>query len=123
MTTSTLIQSNDRLHKLRRMRNIASIMDAQFNVMGFKIGLDSVIGLIPWLGDVIAAIIAAYIIFEAYTIGIPKEIIAKMMGNVVLDMVIGGIPIIGDVFDILFKANLRNMRMVEAYVENEKWDV
>lgn len=56
---------------------------------------------------------AAYIIFEAWRLGVPKQIIGKMLGNLVIDWVIGSIPIIGDIFDIGFKANLRNIRLIE----------
>ncbi|NVJ96600.1 MAG: DUF4112 domain-containing protein [Alphaproteobacteria bacterium] len=101
--------------RVKRLRRLATLLDAQFGIPGTKIrfGLDSIIGLIPGAGDTITATMAAYIIFEAWRLGVPKQIIGKMLGNLVIDWVIGSIPIIGDIFDIGFKANLRNIRLIE----------
>lgn len=103
------------LKRVKRVRRLATLLDSQFGIPGTKIrfGLDSILGLVPGAGDTVTATMAAYIIFEAWRIGIPKQIIGRMLGNLVIDWVIGSIPIIGDIFDIGFKANLRNIRLIE----------
>ena len=101
--------------RVRRVRRLAVLLDSQFRLPGTNIrfGLDSLLGLIPGVGDTITAVFAGYIIVEAFRLGVPRNIIVKMVGNIVLDWLIGSIPLIGDLFDIGFKANIRNIRLIE----------
>lgn len=103
--------------RLARIQRIASLMDAEFRVAGVRFGLDSLIGLMPAFGDAIGGLISLYIIWEARKIGVPREVINKMIARVLLDVFIGGIPVLGDVFDIVYKANQRNVATVEQYVQ------
>lgn len=103
------------LARVKRLRKLAFLLDSQFRIPGTKIrfGLDSILGLLPGAGDTVTAMMAAYIVFEAWRIGIPKQIIGRMLGNLLIDWVIGSIPVIGDIFDVGFKANERNIRLIE----------
>lgn len=103
------------LARVKRLRKLAFLLDSQFRIPGTKIrfGLDSILGLLPGAGDTVTAMMAAYIVFEAWRIGIPKQIIGRMLGNLLIDWVIGSVPVIGDIFDVGFKANERNIRLIE----------
>ncbi|NVJ71614.1 MAG: DUF4112 domain-containing protein [Alphaproteobacteria bacterium] len=104
--------------RAKRIHRLARLLDNQFRIPGtdIRFGLDGILGLIPGAGDTVSAAMAAYIIFEAFRLGVSRRIIAKMVGNVTLDWVIGAIPIIGDIFDIGFKANTRNIRLIEEEI-------
>ena len=82
---------------------------------GYRIGWDGIIGLIPGLGDVVGLAVSAWIVFGAARLGASKAILARMAGNVALETLLGSIPVLGDVFDFVFKANARNMRLLERH--------
>lgn len=99
---------------------ITKLMDQQFRVPGtnLRFGLDGIVGLIPGAGDIITFAISCYLLTLAARNGAGGYIMARMVLNVVIDAVIGSIPFIGDLFDFAFKANSRNMRLMqEHYVE------
>lgn len=104
--------------RAKRIHRLARLLDSQFRIPGtdIRFGLDGILGLIPGAGDTVSAAMAAYIIFEAFRLGVSRRIIAKMVGNVTLDWVIGAIPVVGDIFDIGFKANSRNIRLIEEEI-------
>jgi hypothetical protein len=97
-------------------------MDSAFFIPGLnrRIGLDAVIGLVPGVGDAISAALASYIIWEARQLGLPRWKIARMIGNVAVDTAIGAIPLAGDVFDVFFKANERNLRIIHDHLGTPK---
>jgi hypothetical protein len=101
-----------------RLRTLSRLLDNQFRIPGtnFRFGLDAIVGLVPGLGDVAGAVASSAIIFEAARLGAPKTVLARMMANVGIEMLVGAIPALGDLFDVIFKANIRNMRLVEGYV-------
>lgn len=101
--------------RARRVYRLARLLDSQFRIpgTGIRFGVDSILGLIPGAGDTVTAAMAAYIIFEAWRMGVPKVTIGRMLGNLVIDWVIGSIPLIGDLFDVGFKANIRNVQLLE----------
>jgi len=83
---------------------------------GFRFGLAGIIGLIPGIGDVIDALISLYIVFRAIQLGIPRVAIARMLVNVGIEAVAGSVPLIGDLFDVAFKANRRNYRLLKSHL-------
>jgi len=101
-----------------RITLVAKLLDSAFFIPGLnrRVGLDSIIGLVPGVGDAISAALASYIIWEARQLGLPRWKIARMIGNVAMDTAIGAIPIAGDVFDVYFKANERNLRIVQEHL-------
>jgi predicted aconitase with swiveling domain len=103
---------------LNRLRKLSYWMDQSFTipVINKKIGFDGIIGLVPGVGDALGSFVTAYIIGEAVRLGVPKRILALMAGNLVLDAVVGAIPIVGDIFDVAFKANLRNLQLLENHL-------
>ncbi len=87
---------------------------------GYKIGLDGFIGLIPGIGDFIGGLLSSVIIYKAHQIGVPRMVLGRMIINMMIDTVLGAIPIAGDVFDFVWKANKRNVALLEDYQQQPK---
>lgn len=106
--------------RLDRIRRLSRLMDTAVRVPGTRIrfGLDSVIGLVPGFGDAATAGISAWIVREAYASGVPRRVLAKMLGNIAVDFVGGAIPLAGDLFDVYWKANQRNVELLEELLRN-----
>jgi len=105
---------------IRHLDSLAKLMDSQFQVPGTKIrfGLDALIGLIPGFGDLAGFLVSGYMIAVLSQNGASGFVIARISLNIIIDALIGTIPIIGDLFDVAFKANERNMRLIhEHYIE------
>ena len=98
---------------------LANLLDARWKVPGTSIrfGLDALFGLVPVLGDVATAIASIYIVMRATRHGAANSLIARMVGNIALDTVVGSIPILGSIFDVYFKANQRNLRLLRRNIE------
>ena len=104
----------DHLMRLRRIRGLARLMDTALRITGtgVSLGADSVLGLIPGIGDCGAAAVSLFIVNEARRLGVPKETLFRMLVNVGFDTVAGSVPVLGDVFDVYFKSNRRNLQLV-----------
>jgi hypothetical protein len=104
---------------LERVRRLARLLDESIPIPGtsFRIGLDPLLGLIPGLGDVATAVAAAWVVVVAARLGAPPSVLVRLLANVALDAAGGSIPIVGDLFDAGFKANVRNVRVLEAWLE------
>lgn len=101
---------------LRSARRTAWWLDDAIRLPGgYRIGFDGLLGLVPGVGDAAGGLIGSYIILQAHRRGVPSVVIARMVGNLVLEMMIGVIPILGDLFDFAFKANRRNVALMERY--------
>jgi hypothetical protein len=102
-----------------RISMLARLLDSAIPIPGTNrtIGIDPLLGLIPVVGDAIAAALASYIIWEARQLGIPRWKIARMIGNTAVDTAIGAVPLLGDLFDVAFKSNRRNLRIVIEHLE------
>jgi hypothetical protein len=87
---------------------------------GFRFGLAGIIGLIPGIGDIIDALVSLYIVGRAIQLGIPRVALARMMVNVGIEAVVGAIPFAGNVFDVVFKANRRNYRLLQSHVSQPR---
>jgi hypothetical protein len=81
------------------------------------VGLDSLVGLIPVVGDLATAAMGAWIVWEARNLGMPKWQLARMAANVGFDTLVGAIPLAGDVFDFLFKSNTKNLRIIRRHLD------
>ena len=103
---------------LARIALLAKLMDSAFVIPGLnrRVGFDAVLGLVPGVGDAISAALASYIIWEARQLGLPRWKIARMIGNVAVDTALGSIPLAGDVFDVFFRANERNLRIIHDHL-------
>ncbi len=106
--------------RLARLRRVAWLMDGAFRLPGgrFRFGLNSIIGLPPGVGDAALAAISLYIVYEAWQLGVPRVAIARMLGNIAIETAAGSVPIAGDLFDVAFKANLRNMDIIDRHVRD-----
>ncbi|MCQ4633971.1 DUF4112 domain-containing protein [Shinella sp. CPCC 100929] len=104
----------EHLARLRRIRGLARLMDTALRVPGTRIslGADSMLGLIPGIGDFAAAAVSLVIVNEARRLGVPNDRLVKMLVNVGFDTVAGSVPVLGDVFDVYFKSNRRNLQLV-----------
>lgn len=103
----------------RRLERLAWLLDSSIPIPGinFRIGLEGIVGLIPGVGDALGAVISTYILAEAARLGAPRSILLKMAFNVAADAVLGAVPFLGDLFDLTWKANLRNVRLLQSYLE------
>jgi len=103
-----------------RLRRLAWLLDSSIPIPGtrFSIGLEALIGLFPVAGDLIGVALSTCILREAAALGVPRSILARMAFNVALEGLVGMIPFAGDVFDAAFKANQRNVRLLDAYLEH-----
>jgi hypothetical protein len=106
---------------LARLEALAKLMDGAFVIPGttIRFGLDGIIGLIPVAGDMIAGLVSTYLIWEAKRLGAPRWLIARMLANAFLDTAIGSVPVVGDAFDVLFRANMKNMALLHRYLEKK----
>lgn len=114
----TRIRDRDQVDAVARVTMVARLLDSAFLIPGInrRVGLDSVIGLVPGIGDAVSAVLASYIIWEARGLGLPRRKIARMIGNVAVDTAIGAIPLAGDFFDVYFKSNERNLRIIHEHL-------
>jgi len=101
------------------VETLAQVMDSQFIIPGtsIRLGLDTMIGLIPGIGDAIGLGVSSYIVMRGVQIGVPKHKQSKMVFNIILDALIGTVPIIGDLFDMGWKANNRNAQIIRDHFE------
>lgn len=104
--------------KIKRLRRISQVLDNAIQIPGTKygIGLDPILGLIPGGGDTITGALGAYIIIEAARMGVSRDIIWKMVGNILFDSLAGTVPVVGDLLDVAWKANVRNMALLESHL-------
>lgn len=106
---------------LKRVDRLAYWLDERFRIPGTKrrIGLDGLVGLIPGIGDAVTTTVSAYIVWEAWQLGVPARLIVRMIGNVLVDGIIGTIPLLGDVFDVAWKANRKNLRLLIDHLNSK----
>ena len=108
------------LKSIARLRGLAKLMDAQFKIPGTNIrfGLDGLLGLIPGAGDLSTFAVSGYMVMILAQNGASGFVLARMVLNILIDAVFGSIPLLGDIFDVYFKANIRNIKLMEEhYVE------
>ncbi len=100
---------------LENLDRLAHLLDDRFRIPGtrWRFGLDGIIGLVPGAGDIATAMISAYIVWSARRLGTSRSANIKMAGNLLVDFMVGSIPLLGDIFDIGFKANRKNLRILQ----------
>ncbi len=115
------ITGNDPASRMRRVRVLAQLLDNSITIPGTgrKIGLDPIVGLIPGIGDLIGAVLSAYIILEAARADVSGFMLVRMVANVGFDTLLGSIPVLGDVFDAMWKSNTKNVAMLERHVSKQ----
>jgi hypothetical protein len=110
-----------REQRLARFDAVAKLLDIAFILPGTNIryGIDGIIGLIPVVGDLIATALSLWLVREARALGAPWHVTARMLGNVAVQGVIGTVPVAGDAFDVLFRANMRNVRLLRRWMDKQ----
>jgi len=103
----------------KRVETLELILERSFTIPGINrpVGLDAIVGLVPVVGDVISGLMGAYLIWEARNLGMPKWKIWRMVGNLGIDTTLGAIPLVGDAFDLLFRSNTRNLRIIKKHLD------
>jgi hypothetical protein len=107
------------LDRLERLRRLGYLLDNSIPIpgTGFRIGLETIVGLVPGVGDLIGGGFSIYIVLQAARMGVPASLLARMGWNLFVDVVVGAVPFLGDLFDAGFKANMRNLALLERHVE------
>jgi hypothetical protein len=105
--------------RVERLRRLGYLLDNSIPIpgTGFRFGLDSIIGLVPGVGDLLGGALSVYIVLEAARLGVPRTLLARMGYNVAVDALVGAVPVLGDLFDAGYKANLRNLALVHEHLE------
>jgi hypothetical protein len=109
----------DPLSVRRRLEAVEGVLERMFVVPGINrpVGLDSIVGLVPVVGDIITASMGAWLVWEARNLGMSKWHLARMAGNVGVDTLVGAIPLVGDIFDFAFRSNTRNVRILKKWLD------
>ena len=110
-----------REQRLARLDAVAKLLDVAFVLPGTNIryGIDGIIRLVPVVGDLIASAFSLWLVREARALGAPWHITTRMLANVALEGAVGMVPIAGDAFDVMFRANIRNMKMLRRWMEKQ----
>ena len=103
--------------RLVALRRVAELMDSAFVLPGttYRIGLDPIIGLVPWVGDLVSPLFTIVLLWQARDVRVPKVVLGRMIFNAAIDAIIGAVPFAGDLFDFGWKANQRNMALLERH--------
>lgn len=103
---------------IARLRSLTYLLDNAIGIPGtpYRVGIDPLVGLLPGGGDLIMAFFSAYIVLQAARFGLPRATLVRMMWNLILDAVLGTVPIAGDLFDVAWKANTKNLALIEAHL-------
>lgn len=106
--------------RVERVRRLARLLDSSIPIPGTgrSIGLDPILGLIPGFGDAAGAVLSGYIILEAARLGAPRSTLLRMGANVALEALAGAVPLLGDLFDAAYKANGRNVRLLNRHLDD-----
>jgi hypothetical protein len=120
-TTANPFGNLTREQRLARLDALAKLLDVAFIVPGTNIryGIDGLIGLIPVVGDIITTAISLWLVREARQLGAPWHVTSRMLANVALDGVVGMVPLAGDAFDVMFRANVRNVRLLRRWMDKQ----
>jgi hypothetical protein len=107
----------ERRAALDRLDILATALDTAFilPVTNVRFGVESLLRLIPGIGDAAASLLSCYLLYEASRLGVPRFILARMAANVALEGLVGAVPLAGDAFDVFFRANRRNVALLRAH--------
>jgi hypothetical protein len=107
---------------LRRLDALSRLFDIAFLIPGTNVrfGVEAILRLIPGIGDAAASALSCWLLYEAHRLGVPPRIFARMLVNVAVEGIVGAIPIAGDAFDVAFRANRRNVRLLRDWFEGRR---
>ena len=103
----------------RRVESLEQLLEGLFEVpvLGRRIGLDAILGLVPVAGDAITAVLGLYLVWEARNLGMPRWQLWRMAGNVGIDTLVGAVPVAGDLFDLLYRSNTKNLKLIRKHLD------
>jgi hypothetical protein len=106
-------------HHLQRYRTLARALDARFRIPGtpLRFGWDAILGLVPGVGDAAGGLLGGYGLYAGFKVGAPPVILARMLLNLAVDLIGGAVPLVGDLFDFGWRGNLRNLALLERWLE------
>ncbi len=112
--------TNNQQPQVDRLRSLAHLLDDAIPIPGtnYRVGIDPILGLFPGIGDYLGMILSAYIVFQAFRMEVPKETLLRMGVNVAIDTLVGIVPVLGDLFDAGWKANQKNIALVESHLDS-----
>ena len=121
-SNSTPVRQLTHSERLERIRRLVRLLDEAFRIPGtnYRIGLDGLIGLVPVAGDLITGGVALWIIREAAEMGVPRRTIMRMLWNLGVDVTAGFVPAVGDLFDVAWKANVKNLALLEKHFARQE---
>lgn len=110
------------VNRLAALRRFADLLDSALPVPGtpYRVGLDPILGLIPGLGDLVSPLFTLGILWQARDLGIPPVVQLRMIFNVAIDAILGAIPLAGDLFDFVWKANVRNLALLDRHAAEQR---
>lgn len=117
------VQPATDVHATReRLRALSELFDTRFEIplLRWRFGLDAILGLVPAAGDLVGAAAALYGVHLARQAGAPRHLLARMLGNVAIDTLAGSVPVVGDLFDLSFKAHVRNFELFDRWAGSKK---
>jgi len=116
--------ARSRRERIARLEALADLLDTALVIpgTGIRFGADSILGLVPGIGDAVTTAISLWIVYEARQLGARPHVIARMVGNVAVDGLFGAVPIIGDVFDVAWRANRKNVRILREHLAKRGLD-
>ena len=103
----------------QRVETLEQLLEGLFFIPGInrRIGLDAIVGLLPVVGDAITAAMGLYLVWEARNLGMPKWKLWRMAGHVGVDTLLGAVPLVGDLFDVLYRSNTRNLKIIKRHLD------
>jgi hypothetical protein len=109
--------NKQQVERLNQLRALGRMLDSRFeSPMGLRFGLDGLLGLIPVVGDLVTSAMSLYIIGQAAALGCAPPTLVRMALNVMIENLVDMIPLVGNIFDFVFKANLRNLALLESHL-------
>jgi len=119
MQTGTEAEIESKRLRLQRIKMLSHWLDDAVAIPGtsYRVGLDPVLGLLPGGGDLVSSGFSAYLVFEAARFGLPRTTLTRMVFNLLVDTLLGAVPVVGDVFDVAWKANSKNLALLEAHLQ------
>lgn len=108
--------------EFKHLDNLSDLLDSRFRIPGTNIrfGLDALVGLVPYAGDMVTFAFSGLLVISMARYGASGMVVVKMLWNVLLDTMVGSIPLVGDIFDVQFKANRRNYRLLKEHYQQGK---
>ncbi|AMN44088.1 DUF4112 domain-containing protein [Rhodoplanes sp. Z2-YC6860] len=105
--------------RLARLDMIANLLDTALVIpgTGIRFGIDAIVGIVPGIGDALTTAVSLYIVYEAHQLGAPWHVVSRMLINVAIDSAVGAVPLLGDAFDVMWRANCRNVKLLRDHFE------